>query len=49
MRYKNFSLIITGVFSWLEIDTEETRNKIVAEDRVLIRIEIERVGPQNRG
>ena len=28
---------------------EETRKKIIEEDRVIIRIEIETVGPQNRG
>lgn len=28
---------------------DETRRKIIDEDRVIIRIEIENVGPQNRG
>ncbi len=31
------------------MNPEETRKKIVEQDRVLIRIEIERVGPQSRG
>lgn len=32
-----------------EIDEEETRKKIIDQDRVLIRIEIDAVGPQSRG
>jgi PPOX class probable F420-dependent enzyme len=32
-----------------EMTPEETRKKIIDEDRVIIRIEIENVGPQNRG
>ena len=32
-----------------EMDLEETRQKIVDEDRVIIRIEIDAVGPQSRG
>lgn len=32
-----------------EMDEEESRRKIVEEDRVIIRIEIDRVGPQSRG
>lgn len=31
------------------MEPEATRRKIIDEDRVLIRIEIENVGPQNRG
>lgn len=31
------------------MNPEQTRSKIIEEERVLIRIEIESVGPQNRG
>jgi len=31
------------------MDVEETRRKILDQDRVIIRIEIDAVGPQNRG
>jgi PPOX class probable F420-dependent enzyme len=32
-----------------EMDLEDTRRKIVDQDRVIIRIEIDAVGPQSRG